>query len=474
MSKAETGTRLAFGADDYARIADSLRSTDDLLSAGYPGDDGSRQPVHTVYVPADTFTPDLGADWGRQALAAVDGQGGLEQLAGQLGLADPGTLAALTAAKLASEPIEDLRLDFEDGYGARPDAEEDAHAVAAGRDVARAVAAGTAPAFIGIRFKSFEAPTRDRGLRTLDLFLSSLLSGPAAGSGPGRESLPGSGLPGPGLPSSGHPGPGLPGPGLPNSGHPGSGLPDGLVLTLPKVSTVAQVEAMAYACGRLEEAHGLPGGRLRFEVQMETPLLILGADGTVPVAQLLHAGSGRISALNYGTYDYSASLGIAAAYQSMEHPAADYAKAVMQVAAAGTGVRLSDGSTNILPVGDPETIQRAWVLHARLVARSLAAGYYQGWDLHPAQLPTRYLATYGFYRSGFDAAAARLNNYVHRLESTILDEPATARALARFIHRGLTCGALTSGEVAEAVGVSPDELAHLAHPQTPNRSGNKQ
>ncbi|MBD8042845.1 aldolase [Arthrobacter sp. Sa2BUA2] len=456
MNQAETGTGLTLQAGDYTRIAELLRSTDDLLSAGYPGDDGTRQPVHTVYVPADTFTPDLGAEWGRQALAAAAAQGGLEQLAEHLNLEDPAALAALVAAKLSAEPVEDLRLDFEDGYGARPDAEEDAHAIAAGWNVARAVAAGTAPPFIGIRFKSLEAATRDRGLRTLDLFLSSLLSGPAAGSSP-QASRPQTS----GMDASGPQRPGLP----------GRGLPDGLVLTLPKVSTVAQVEAMAYACSRLEEAHGLPGGRLRFEVQMETPQLILGADGTVPVAQLLHAGSGRVSALHYGTYDYSASLGIAAAHQSMEHPAADYAKAVMLVAVAGTGVRLSDGSTNILPIGEPENVNRAWALHARLVARSLAAGYYQGWDLHPAQLPTRFLATYDFYRSGFGAAALRLRNYVHKLESTILDEPATARALARFIHRGLTCGALTASEVADAAGVSPDELARLAHPQAPNRSG---
>lgn len=422
--------KLALSAEDYARIGESLRATDELLAAGYPGDDGSRQPVHTVYVPADKFTPALASEWGQQALAAADAQGGLERLASWLDLENPGVLAGLVEAKLASEPIEDLRLDFEDGYGSRPDDEEDAHAVAAGTNVARAVAAGTAPPFIGIRFKCFEAATRDRGLRTLDLFLGSLLDSTANRT-----------------------------------------LPDGLVLTLPKVSTVAQVQAMAYACERLEDAHGLPSGRLRFEVQMETPQLILGADGTVPVAAVLHAAGGRVSGLHYGTYDYSASLGIAAAHQSMEHPAADYAKAVMQVAAAGTGVRLSDGSTNILPIGDPQNVDRAWALHARLVARSLAAGYYQGWDLHAAQLPTRFLATYDFYRSGFAAAAFRLRNYVHRLESTILDEPATARALARYIHRGLACGAVTAAEVADAAGVSTEDLAALAHPNAPKRTG---
>lgn len=418
---------LALGESERRKIAESLAATDALLASAYPGDDGSRQPVHTAYIPADTFNAGLPLQWGTTALAAADAQGGLEAVAASLGFANPATLAGLVERKLGAEPIEDLRLDFEDGFGSRPDTEEDAHALAAGREVSDAVRSGSAPPFIGIRFKCFEEATRERGLRTLDLFISSLLE------------------------------------------H--GELPDGLVLTLPKVSTVAQVQAMDYACGRLEEVHGLQPGRLRFEVQMETPQLILAADGTVPVAQLLHAASGRISALHYGTYDYSASLEISAAYQSMEHPAADYAKQVMQVAVAGTGVRISDGSTNVLPIGTPENVASAWALHSRLVARSLAAGYYQGWDLHPAQLVTRYLATYDFYRSGFSAAALRLKNYVHKIESTILDEPATARALARFIHRGLACGALTGDEVSEEAGVSIAELTLLAHPKVSNRSG---
>ena len=135
-------------------------------------------------------------------------------------------------------------------------------------------------------------------------------------------------------------------------------------------------------------------------------------DGTATVARLIQAADGRLTGLHYGTYDYSAACGIAAGYQSLEHPAADYAKAVMQVAAAGTGVRLSDGSTNVLPVGDTTAVHAAWALHARLVRRSLERGFYQGWDLHPAQLPTRYAATYGFYRDGRDAATARLAAYL--------------------------------------------------------------
>ena len=413
--------RPSLSAADTAHIDAQLAATDRLLDRNYPGDDGSRQPVHTVYVPADRFTPSFAADWGAQALTTAAAHGGLERLGRLLGqdaeLA--GAVAPRVQAKLESEPVEDLRLDFEDGFGDRGDEAEDAAAVAAAAAVATAVAAGSAPPFIGIRFKCFEAPTRARGLRTLDLFVS-------------------------GLASAGE-------------------LPAGLILTLPKVTTVAQVQAMDYAVSRLEEVHGLPAGRLRFEVQVETPQLILGPEGTSPVAQLPHAVPGRISGLHYGTYDYSASLQISAEYQSMEHPVADFAKEVMQLAVAGTGIRLSDGSTNIIPVGD--AVEDAWKLHGRLVRRSLERGYYQGWDLHAAQLPSRFAATYAFYREGLPAAAARLRNYVERTEGGVMDEPATARALAAFVLRGVQCGAVGTEEVQALAGVELSRLTALSHPR---------
>jgi citrate lyase beta subunit len=413
--------RGSFKAADLAQIDARLAATDRMLQQNYPGDDGSRQPVHTVYVPADRFSPSFCADWGAQALASADAHGGLARLGSLLGQ-DAGlaeSLASRVQAKLETEPIEDLRLDFEDGYGDRGDDAEDAAAAAAAEAVAAAVAAGSAPPFIGIRFKCFEAPTRARGLRTLDLFVS-------------------------GLAATGE-------------------LPRGLVLTLPKVTTVAQVQAMDFAVSRLEEVHSLPAGRLRFEVQVETPQLILGPEGTSPVAQLAHAVPGRISGLHYGTYDYSASLQISAEYQSMEHPVADFAKEVMQLAVAGTGIRLSDGSTNIIPVGDD--VENAWRLHGRLVRRSLERGYYQGWDLHPAQLPSRFAATYAFYRQGLPAAAARLRNYVLHTEGGVLDEPATARALAAFILRGVQCGAVDAEDVQALAGVGIPQLTALAHPR---------
>jgi citrate lyase beta subunit len=389
-----------------------LAPADAELAARYPGDAGARQPVHTVYVPADQMAPGLPADWGRQALAALAEHAGSAAALAQATGIDPALVDQVlpgVLAKLEREPVEDLRIDFEDGYGPRPPAEEDTHALGAARALAGALAAPAAPPYAGLRIKCLEAPTRRRGLRTLDLFLATLL-----------EEAP---------------------------------LPDGFVATLPKATDVRQVEAMALVCGLLEEAHGLPWRRLRFEIQVETPQSILGADGTATVARMVQAADGRCSGLHYGTYDYSAACGIAAAYQSMEHPAADHAKAVMQVAAAGTGVRLSDGSTNVLPVGDAAAVHAAWRLHARLVRRSLERGYWQGWDLHPAQLPTRYLATYAFFREGLPAAAARLRAYVERTGGGVLDEPATAQALAGFVARGLDCGALTEAEVAERTGL---------------------
>ena len=313
--------------------------------------------------------------------------------------------------KLEREPIEDLRIDFEDGYGHRSDGEEGADALSAAGTLA--AAAGAAP-FCGIRFKSLETATRRRGVRTLDLFLGALL------------------------------------------GH--GGLPDGFVVTLPKVSSAGQVEAMAGLCERLEQVHGIEPGRLRFELQIETPQAVLGADGTATVARMIHASRGRCSALHYGTYDYSAAVGVAAAYQAMDHPAADHAKAVMQVAAAGTGVQLSDGSTNVLPVGDRQQVLAAWRLHLRLVRRSLERGYYQGWDMHPAQLVTRYTGTYGFFRDGLAASAARLRAYAEKAENDVLDEPATAQALAGFLVRGLDCGAVDEAETRALTGLDRADL----------------
>ncbi|MFD8867409.1 DUF6986 family protein [Streptomyces sp. NPDC059590] len=405
-------------------IAASLAGVDAELARRYPGDPGTRQPVHTVYVPADLFTAGTVRDWGAQALAALDEHApDPAALAAVLGiqddLAEP--VYERMRAKLTREPIEDLRIDFEDGYGPRPDAEEDAAAARAASLVAAAVADGTAPPYIGIRMKCMEAAVRDRGIRTLDIFLTGLM----------------------------------------NAG----GLPGGLVLTLPKVTYAEQITAMVRLCEEFERAHGPAAGRIGFEIQIETTQAILGPDGRATVARMIDAADGRATGLHYGTFDYSASCGVSAAHQSMDHPVADHAKAVMQVAAAGTGVRLSDGSTNVLPVGSADQVHEAWRLHHRLVRRSLARAYYQGWDMHPGHLPTRYAAVYAFYREGLPQAAARLAAYVNRAGGAggaIADEPATAKALSGYLLRGLDCGAVDADEVERLTGLSRATLGTLS------------
>jgi citrate lyase beta subunit len=430
-SSATPGGRLGDLADSAAAEIDKmLESADRALTQRYPGDRPGRQPVQTAYVPANSFAPELARQWGAEALAALSRHApDLASFAVAMRL--PPQLAAevrgRVLAKLATEPVEDLRLDFEDGYGRAGDAAEDADARLAAIALADSVAAGLAPPFVGVRCKSLERLTRRRAIRTLDIFIGAL-----AASGP---------------------------------------LPEGFVLTLPKITSADQVRAAMLVCTRLEQSHGLADGRLGFEVQVETPQLILAADGAAAVARCVEAGAGRLTALHFGIYDYSAAVGLAAQCQVLDHPSADHARAVLQTAAAGTGVRLSDGSVNVLPDGSHDDVVAGWQLHARLVRRSLNRGFYQGWDLHPAQLASRYAATYGFFRGEMPTACARLRAYAaptsgrpgHAAQAgtSVLDEPATVRALAGYVLRGVDCGAVSLEEVTERCGLDRPDLDAL-------------
>lgn len=393
-----------------------VAAADAERAARYPGDPLGRQPVHSVYVPADAFDGGTPAAWGAAAAAALADAGGVAHLLAVHDLIhDPverERIGALVLAKLAREPIEDLRIDLEDGFGTVPDDVEDAAVDRAVAAVSTLAGTGALPPFVGIRFKCLEPATRERGLRTLWRFVTAL-----AAHGP---------------------------------------LPAGLRLTLPKVTSVAQVEAVVAVLVELERTVAA-GGSLALELQVETPQAVLGPDGRSPLPAMIAAGRGRVVGVPYGTYDYSASLGIAAAEQRADHPVADHAKAVMQVAAAGTGAQVSDGSTNVLPVGERAEVDAAWALHGALVTRALRRGLYQGWDLHPAQLPSRYAATYAFFRSGLPALTDRLRDYLEGRSTALLDEPATARAMAAFLRRALHCGAVAADEVP----FEPERLEQL-------------
>jgi hypothetical protein len=405
--------------DVLARLSQANRT----FAAAYPGDRADRQPVHTVYGGAHLFTPDLARKLGEAARAALKEHA-----------PDPGAFAAAiglsealatrvherVVEKLGREPVEDLRLDFEDGYGSRPDDEEDRHAVSAAHAMAEGAKQGTLPAFTGIRLKALTEENRARSLRTLDLFVGALAE------------------------------------------RNGGGLPPRFAVTLAKVTVPEQVETLVATLSALEHRLRLAEATVPIELMVETPQSVIGPRGELALPALVAAARGRCRGAHFGVYDYTAGLSITAAHQKPGHPACDFARHAMQVSLAGTGISLSDGATHVVPVGPRAAVHRAWRMHYEDVRASLRQGYYQGWDIHPAQLPTRFAAVFAFYLEARDEASARLAGFLEKAEQATLvgnvfDDAATGQALLNFFLRGLACGALTEAEVG-ATGLSADEL----------------
>ncbi len=437
---------------DYVRRLEQIQ---EAFAKHYPGEQGTRQPVHTVYGGAHLFKSDTTRKLGDLAVKALDQYAPEPRIfAEAIGLAAAlaETVHGRVRQKLEREAVEDFRIDFEDGYGIRPDAEEDGHAATAGEECAKGLAAGTLPPFIGIRIKTFSAELGGRALRTLDLFLTALVK--RAGK-----------------------------------------LPAGFVVTLPKVVSPEQVSVLIDAFEELERSMSLSRGALKMEPMIETTQSILDERGESMLPKLLAAARGRCVAAHFGTYDYTASCDITAMHQSMRHPACDFAKHMMKVAYAGTGIWLSDGATTLMPVAphkaakgaqltaeqareNQRAVHGAWRLHAADVRHSLVNGYYQGWDLHPAQLPSRYGAVYGFFLEGLPAASERLKNFIGKaaqatLAGDVFDDAATGQGLLNFFLRGVSCGALTEQE-ALATGVTLDELRSRSFLKIlQNRSGKR-
>ena len=403
-----------------------------------------RQPVHTVFGGAHLFRAGVVERFRAVALASLGAYApDAESLAAALGLG-PGVPAAIVHSrvreKLLREPVEDYRIDFEDGYGVRATEEEDAHAEAAAREVAAGMVAHTLPWRVGIRVKSFEDGERERSKRTLRIFLSTLMSG--AGS-----------------------------------------LPSNFIVNLPKVTSVGQVTEFVDILAALEREFGLADGALRFEVMVETPQIVLAADGRSPLPLLAGAGGERLTGAIFGAYDFTASLGITAAHQSLRHPACDFARNMILVALAGTRIQLSDGATAVLPVPvhahpaagaltaaqadeNRRGVHAAWRLHSDNIRHAMASGFYQGWDLHPAQLVSRYAATFAFFIEGLDAAAARLKNFLAKSAQATrvgaaFDDAATGRGLVNYFLRAVGSGAVTEQETAEKVGANLEALRNF-------------
>jgi citrate lyase beta subunit len=419
----------------FATLVDGLDAPNTRVAEHFPGDSPARQPVHTVYGGAHLFKSDAAIKLGAIALRSL-----------QQHAPDPPTFASVldldpaladriylrVVDKLTQEPVEDYRIDFEDGFGNRPDAEEDRFAMAAADEVAAALSKRILPQSIGIRIKPLNEELKRRSLRTFDLFLTRLFD------------------------------------------RTGGALPPNLVVTLPKVTAPEQVAALASACDAFEYWREIPNGTLRFELMIETTQSIFAADGSVALPRLIAEGNGRIVAAHFGTYDYTAACSITAAHQHMLHPVCDFAKHVMQVALAGTGIWLSDGATNVMPVGSRDVVHRAWQLHASHVRHSLTTGFYQGWDLHPAQLPSRYAAVYAFFLQGLAAASQRLKNFVEKaaqatLVGDVFDDAATGQGLLNYFLRAMSCGAITEQEALEMSGLTRDELRSRSFVKILNR-----
>ena len=426
--------------NEIAQIVAALSEANKGFMRRYPRESNRRQAVHTVYGGAHLFQSDSAQKLGEVALRSLQEYApDASTLAGVLGINDAlaERVYERVVEKLQREPVEDFRLDFEDGYGNRPDAEEDSHAVSSATEVARGFLGGTLPPFIGIRIKPLNEDLRARSMRTLDIFVTALLE------------------------------------------QTGGKLPNNFVVTVPKIQLPEQMTATVRVFEILERKNGLTNGALKIEPMIETPQAIINGRGEIALASLVDTAEGRCQSLHFGVYDYTASCGITATYQTMGHPSCDFARQMMLVSLAGTGVLLSDGATNILPVGphraiegkpltekqrreNRATVHAAWRLGFDDNLHSLRTGFYQGWDLHPAQLVTRYAAVYSFFLEGLESASSRLKTFVEKaalasLFGDVFDDAATGQGLLNFFLRGIACGAIRESE-ALATGLTLEEL----------------
>lgn len=427
---------------DPAELRDAaaaVREANLAFARRYTGETGAPQPVHTLIEGAQHFTADIATRRGAQALLALDDYAPDAHTLGRaLGIPEHVALETIherVRAKLAREPIEDYRVDFEDGFGVRSDAEEDARVAIVATELSRGIREGTLPPSIGVRVKPLTEELRERSVRTLDLLLTALTKA--------------------------------------------DGLPARWTITLPKVTVVEQVKYFVAVLCALERSLALGDGTLRFSIMVEVPQVILDATGKSLLPQLADVADGRLAGIDFGTYDYTAGLNITASQQRLRHPACDFAKQMMQVAFAGTGIRVADGSTALLPVpvhsGDVtaltdeqllenvSSVHAGWMIHFADVRHSLANGFYQGWDLHAAQLVSRYAAVSSFYLEGIGIAGARLKTFLDKAKNAslvggMMDEPATGQGLLGFFLRAIAAGVITAEEARSHTELSSDEL----------------
>ncbi|MEP1093761.1 MAG: phosphoenolpyruvate kinase [Cyclobacteriaceae bacterium] len=426
-------------APDKKALLSELGEANKQFQRIYPGDRPERQPVHTVYGGADLFKSDSAEKMGRVALNAIHTYAPDAKTFGKaMGINEENDLAddvyKKVVQKLEQEPVEDFRIDFEDGFGNRSWEEEDATAENAAIEVAKGMEADTLPPFIGIRIKPFTEDLKERGSRTLDIFVSTL-----AGKTSGK-------------------------------------LPANFVVMLPKVTIPEQVSTLVKLFELIEANTELVAGTLKCEMMVETTQAVIDPDGKNPLRKFVEASKGRMIATAFGTYDYTASNNITAKYQDMGHGVCDFAHYMMKVSLGSTGLWLADGATNVMPIGphrgndltveqmkeNTNVVHRTWKQAFDHTRHSLWKGLYQGWDLHPAQFPSRYAAVYSFFLESYADATHRLKTFVEKaaratLTGEVFDDAATGQGLLNYFLTGLNCGALSEEQVI-ATGLSIEEI----------------
>jgi citrate lyase beta subunit len=404
----------------------ALDAANDAYVRRHAGERSGRQPVQSFIEGAQHFRADTIPMLGARALDALERHAGdgaalaRAMVFGERERAMAVDVRDRVARKLRTEPVEDYRIDFEDGYGVHPDAVEDAEVRRCAAAAAEATRAGVMPPSFGIRVKPLTRELTARSLRTTDLFVETMASRSGA-----------------------------------IAGH--------LIITLAKVTITEQVAYLARHLEALERRLSLSDQSLRMEIMVEAPRAVMGWDGHCPLPSYVEAARGRLVAASLGTYDYTTALGVSAAQQRQRHPACEHARLVMQVSLAGTGVRVSDGSTAVLPTGTEERVQEGWRVHYKDVRHALQLGIYCGWDLHPAQLVSRYAAVYGFYVTGLEPASRRLATFLETVARgdaprDIADDVATGQALLNFLLRAIACGATDVTTASSLTGLSAAEL----------------
>lgn len=395
------------------------------------------QPIHVVYGGANLFTAETVPKLGRMAIKSLETYAPNEAdwaAAFNIRPHIVGEVRERVLARLQTRAVEDFRVDFEDGYGIRPDAEEDNDAQRTADETAKAMSADQLPPFFGIRIRSFSDQTQERAARTLDLYLTRLV-------------------------------------------ETAEKLPESFCVTLPKVHSPEQAAALAGRLDQIENKLGITRGSIKIEIMVETPTALVASDGTFTLRRIVDAAMGRCRGAHFGAYDYTASLGITSSSQTLFHPACDFARNMMQISLADSGVWLSDGATNVMPLAihrgekisdeqkkeNADAVQRGWSLHVENCRRSLDNGFYQGWDLHPAQIPARLAAVFSFYLEHMDDASQRLRGFVERMTQASMvgakfDDAATGEGLLNYFSRGLNCGAITVDEATVRTGLTIEEL----------------